>query len=295
MSYGCFFAANDALKHLLFQTTAEVVNGWAKSRKFDVGFCSVLHTFGGVLNYHPHIHMLITAGGLGESDTLIKIEHIPWNTLKSRFRAIFVKKLRKWVRENTLDVPKSITRFWQKKIGVSNFFEMLRTLFAVTWYVHVGERLRDSEYTVRYIGRYAKRPSISEAKLVKYDGETVVFEHKDKRLNRVIRIRLGVTEFIGRLVRHIPKKGFRMIRYGGVYSTRGNEKCDRLRKAIWKKYCNRRGGFRFTGKVAKSWRERVIEMTGEDPLMCPWCGETMRLVAIAFRIRDGTRLRVIGV
>lgn len=60
--------------------------------------------------------------------------------------------------------------------GVSDLFSVLRILFLVTWYVHVGEKLDNADYTVRYIGRYAKRPSVSEAKIVSYDGEYVIFQ-----------------------------------------------------------------------------------------------------------------------
>jgi len=268
------------------------MNDWSKENDFSFGFCSVMHTFGGVLNYHPHIHMLVTAGGLGDDGKLVELEYFPWEMLKSRFRAVLVRMLRKWARENVLNVPESIKRFWRKKKGVSCFFDMLRTLFSVTWYVHVGERLSNSDYTVRYIGRYAKRPSISEAKIIDYDGEFVVFEHKDKRLGRVVRVRLGVYEFIGRLVRHIPERGFRMIRYYGVYSNRGGEKYEKLKKLAIVKYGS---GFRFVGKVARNWRERVIESTGVDPLMCPRCDEVMRLVEVAYRARDGTGLTVVSV
>ena len=169
---------------------------------------------------------------------------------------------------------------------------MLRSLFSVIWYVYVGEKLRNSDYTVRYIGRYAKRPSISEAKIVSYDGEYVVFAYTDKLTKAQTRVRLTAEEFIGRLVRHIPEKGFRMIRHYGFYANRTPEKCEELSRALPARY---RGNFRFERAVAQTWRERIAERFGSDPLACPRCGEIMTLCEVAYRARDGTlRIAAVG-
>lgn len=266
------------------------MSNWSKENGFDPCFCSVMHTFGSVLNFHPHMHILFACGGLGKNDELIETDFIPWELLKSRFRAILVRMLRAWVKDNVLNIPKSVVNVWRKKQNVSEFKEMLRCLFSVIWYVHVGEKLSNSDYTVRYIGRYAKRPSISEAKIVFYDGIDVEFEHKDKKTGRMVRETLSVGEFIGRIIRHIPDKHFRMIRYYGVYSNRNSEKYVKLKRVAVDKY---KGDFRFDAYVARTWRERVIEATGEDPLLCPYCKEVMRLVEVAYRVRDGTGLKVV--
>lgn len=287
---GSCFAANRSLLHLLFRATNEVVNGWSKENELTPGFCSILHTFGSTLNFHPHIHMLFAGGGIDENGEWRELRFLPWNAWKSRLRAILVRMLRAWVKENTLSLPQSIVSFWRKKNGLYEFGAVLRALFSVILYVHVGEKLDNTDYTVRYIGRYAKRPSVSEAKIVSYDGERVTFEYKDKLTREHTRLCLSADEFIGRLVRHIPEKGFRTIRYGGFYSNRTKEKCDELRRILPKRY---RGAFRFEGTTAKSWRERILEMSGKDPLACPRCGDIMTLTEIAYRTRDGPGLRVV--
>lgn len=199
--------------------------------------------------------------------------------------------LRELAKEKVLAIPKSIVSFWKKKNGVSDLFSILRLLFFVTWYVHVGEKLDNADYTVRYIGRYAKRPSISEAKISVYDGECVTFEYKDKVTREYSRIRLTADGFIGRLIRHIPEKGFRMIRYYGFYSNRTSEKREKLRSALPSPY---RGVFRFEDAPSKTWRERIMEFSGKDPLACPNCGDAMALFEIAYRARDGP-MRIIAI
>lgn len=235
--------------------------------------------------------MLFSCGGIDKDGKWKENDFLPWSSWKSRFRAILMRKLRKWAKEKTLAVPHSIIAFWKKKNGVSDLFSVLRILFSVTWYVHVGEKLDNADYTVRYIGRYAKRPSISEAKISGYDGEYVTFEYKDKLTKEYQRIRLTADEFIGRLVRHIPEKGFRTIRYYGFYSNRTKEQRERLRLSLPTHY---RGLFQFEETTEKTWRERLMKFTGKDPLVCPRCGETMILTEIAYRARDGT-LRTVAV
>lgn len=291
-NFGFCFAANRPLLNLLFQAIAEVANGWCKENGFTPGFCLILHTFGSTLNFHPHIHMLFSCGGIDENGKWKNLDFLPWNVWKSRFRAILVRMLREWAKEKTLAIPQSVVSLWKKKNSVSDLFSVLRLLFLVTWYVNVGEKLDNADYTVRYIGRYAKRPSISEAKISGYDGEHVTFEYKDKLTREYTRIRLTADEFIGRLVRHIPEKGFRTIRYYGFYSNRTKEKREKLRRSLPTRY---RGVFRFEETTAKTWRERILEFSGNDPLACPRCGEIMKLVEIAYRARDGTGLRTVAV
>lgn len=288
---GFCFAANRDLLSLLFRATTEVVNGWSKENGFTPGFCSILHTFGSTLNFHPHIHMLFAGSGIDKNGEWKEISFLPWNSWKSRFRAILVKMLRAWVKENALALPLSVVSFWKKKNGYSELSDVLCLLFRVTWYVYVGEKLASADYTVRYIGRYAKRPSVSEAKIVSYDGKSVTFEYKDKLTKEHMHLCLKASEFIGRLARHIPEKNFRTIRYGGFYSNRTKENREKLRQTLPKRY---RGVFRFEGMTPKSWRERILEMSGKDPLLCPQCGDIMTLTEIAYRTRDGPRQRIIS-
>lgn len=259
---------------------------WAREEGFVPGMVCTLHTFGSVLNFHPHIHMLLSAGGLA-GEGWYRCTFFPYDVLKSRFRAILVRLLRVWAKKHILSLPKSVVLLWQRKQEMSTFAGLLRALFSYTWYVHVGERLGNATYTVRYIGRYVKRPCISEAKIRSYDGEAVVFEYKDKITKEQTYVRLPAAEFIGRLVRHIPEKGFRMVRSYGVYANRTDTK-ETLCRAVATCY----GAYTLRRYTLTTWRERVKRTTGEDPLVCPWCEKEMALVERAYRARDGPGLVV---
>ena len=95
---------------------------------------------------------MFTSGGINEDKKWKEINFLSWEALKSRFRAILVRMLRSWVKENILELPKSVISFWKKKKNISDFGLLLSSLFSVAWYVHVGEKLSNTDYTVKYIG-----------------------------------------------------------------------------------------------------------------------------------------------
>jgi Putative transposase len=153
-------------------------------------------------------------------------------------------------------------------------------LRAKTWYVWMGCTLSDAFFTTRYIGRYTKRPAIAESRITDYDGNTVTFEYQDKKAGIFRRTTLSVLEFIGRLIRHIPERYFRMIRYSGILSNRTRGRDIPLARDILKLQAGK-------NLEPLSWRQRRLVQNGIDPLLCSVCGKEMVLVEVAFRTRDG--------
>ena len=151
----------------------------------------------------------------------------------------------------------------------------------------MGLVLENARFTTSYIGRYTKRPAIAESRIKAYDGDSVTFEYQDKKEGVFKRIALSVMEFIGRLIRHIPEKHFRMIRYSGIFSNRTRGRDIPLARMLLKLR---------DGKTLESltWRQRRLIQNRVDPLACPVCGKEMILVEVAFRSRDGP-LRVMYV
>lgn len=154
------------------------------------------------------------------------------------------------------------------------------TLWRLQWYVFVGLRLATARFTASYIGRYTKRPALAQSRIQAYDGAWVTFEYEDKRTKEHVLTTLSAEAFIARLIRHIPEKGFRQIRYGGIYATR-----NRRRDLATARACRKLA----RGKHAEptNWRERRRRETGRDPLICPRCGRELVLVKVAYRSRDG--------
>lgn len=144
----------------------------------------------------------------------------------------------------------------------------------------MGVRLDNARFTTRYIGRYAKRPAMSESRIKGYDGVHVTFEYEDKIEKEHRVLTLLAEEFLIHLIRHIHTKYFRQIRYAGIYSSRTREHDVATGRMV----------LRLTrGKQVypPSWRERRRQRNGADPLVCHHCGAELELVKIVYRSRDG--------
>jgi len=250
---------------------------WCKAQGFLPGICAVMHTFGGKLDFHPHIHILLTLGGSASDDNFDfdvwkDCSFFPEKVLKTEFKRLLLKSLRKMAKEKLLSIPLLIKQQWWKKFNVSSFYRVSQKLWNIIWYVYIGEKLDNAVYTTRYIGRYAKRPSISETKIDYYckEKQIVTFTYKDKLSKTDKQLTLSVDEFIGRLVRHIP-------------DTVKNKLIPILSYQIFVLYGCAKLVF-----SPDSWRERILKSTGADPLFCSNCKVQMKLTEIGYRARDGT-------
>lgn len=144
MLSGTFFASNRECLSFLFHAAAYSLLDWCDEHGFVPGVTAVLHTFGSTLNFHPHVHILVSDGGLSlnnNSFTWKPCSFFPEKTLKARFKYILVKQLRQWVckklKEKTLSIPSSVQSFWKKKYNTSDFFAVTKSLYKIIWYVLV--------------------------------------------------------------------------------------------------------------------------------------------------------------
>jgi hypothetical protein len=281
----------------LFQSASQAVLDWAETKHFLPGIVAVLHTFGSKLNFNCHIHILYTLGGL-DAKTLSwkEREFIPYQALKARFKTILLHHLRQEFASGKVAVPRYVKNEWFRKFNTAVFFNVQNRLYAPDWYVYIGEKLDNVDLTVGYIGRYAKRPAIAETRITYYSQENniVKFTYHDKITGEDKIITTSINSFLGLLVRHIPEKHFHMIRYYGMYA---NARKNRIFKLMSSQLIALFGiaNLLFESAVhrAKTWRQRMLELTGSDPLKCPNCGLTMRLTEIHYRVRDGP-MKTIG-
>ncbi len=162
------------------------------------------------------------------------------------------------------------------------FNKMLSNLYQKTWYVHIGAALMDPGATVRYIGRYTKRAVPAEYRITYYDGHLVRFRFKDyAKGGKTAYKTLRVLTFLGRLIRHIPDKHFKMIRYAGLFATRWKARyLAQARAALAQE--TEASTVPSTPPPQPStstlpWRERRLATQGVDPLLCKICNRSMRL------------------
>ncbi len=286
--------------NLLFRVSSKVIQDWFKKvHGLDCGIVSVLHSSGSDLKYHPHVHMIVTGGGLDASNKLgllggkYLMNH---KHLSKMIRWRFHKELYALYESGSLDLAVNATH--------SSY---LKSLFSRVnkgkWIVSIQEGLSDASSIVKYVGRYTKRACISEYKLLSYSNEQVRFLYNDYKNSKrgekpkVSEISLHYVEFFDRLLEHLPEKSFRMVRYYGIYSTARINKIPKsyLRKAednsnllaeIESEISNLEGDF-------IEFRSMMLRLTGKDPLKCVYCDLPYKLFGLRYYNRHSGKIETI--
>jgi hypothetical protein len=260
---------------ILFRSAAAAILEWcAKYRGLTPGLIEVIHTFGSDLKFHPHVHVIVTAGGLSLDGTRWEALRggylMPEAGLKKRWRYQVTTRVGAALRAGEITMPT------QRSGERLPWGVVLAAVLRLVWYVMIGTALKEIGFAVSYIGRYTRRPVIAEARILRFDEKWDVFRYKDYAAGgRQAVKKLPVFEFIGRLIRHIPDKHFRMVRHYGLFATRvRGERLPQARALL--------GQAEPEPVAPPTWRERWERRTGTDPLACPRCGREMVLVEYCF-------------
>lgn len=269
-----FYWHRDAIG-LLIESAAKVLKSIITDRKKKLkltpGIIIVVHTFGKDLKFNPHIHALVTEGGLDKNGDWQAVTYFSYEALRKRWQHLVLKSFKERF-GNIQKVKNLINKLYaQKKKG---------------FYVHGKNRIRDSRGAAKYIGRYMARPAIAESRIISWDSEKVSFWYESEETGQKETVVLSIEQFIGRLISHIPEKQFKMVRQYGIYA-RNKRKESRIAVKLWQVAETLRRkkihGYREGKKQASrkiTYRELMIREYGRDPCRCPKCGSEMELVKI---------------
>ena len=256
-----FFLKDRSLLDCLFHSVNSVITRMFfkmnKSKNFTPGFIMVLHTFGRDLKWNPHIHCLISEGGYSDDGFWRNVKHFDYTFLRNAFRTALLNEMESKIGSSFKKVKAKCYREHQQG-----------------FYVYAKPNLCDPRIVVKYIGRYLGRPVIATSRIDKYDGEMVTFHYNRPEDEQYIEETIPAMEFIQRLIRHIPEKHFKMIRYGGIYA-RHREIDSKLYRAISKSKHHIYRSF-------NQWRTAILSSFGYDPLVCPDCQHRMEFLELYF-------------
>ncbi len=177
-----------------------------------IGFTSVLHTFGGDLVYHPHIHVLMPCGGLDDAGEWKSIRPgfvLPVKLLSIRFRMEFERLVGDQARNCGI-----ISSDWRR-----NFNSFAKP---------VG----DGVATLKYLSRYMFRTAITNRRIVSMSGGHVTFTYRKQAEHKDRRMRLPALEFLRRFLQHVLPRGFHKVRHYGFLSRRSQTDLQCVRSAI---------------------------------------------------------------
>lgn len=263
-----FFWLNRHLMNLIPLIAATIIKEWALKKGFRPGIFLAIHTFGRDLKRNIHIHLSTTAGGLSLCSTKwIGKAYFYHESLKNAWRYKIIALLRNEFTLKRLKLPPHL-----KHITSPTLFNSWTSRFYNTpWVVHLNQQSEDMKANVDYLGKYLKRPPIAETRMKHYDGKTVTYEYLDHYTDEQEIMSLPVLDFISRLIRHIPDKNFRNIRYYGFLShkLRGE-----LLPIVYKLLDMKTST---SPKVYITWRAMIQATYHYDPMRCPRCKTPMIL------------------
>ena len=140
------------------------------------------------------------------------------------------------------------------------------------FYVYAKPKLTNTKEVAKYIGRYLGRPVIATSRIDNYDGQNVTFHYNRHEDNTLVLEKLSATDFIKKLIIHIPDKHFKMIRYYGVYAKK-HKQAQHIFMAVPK-------SLHSLYRQLANWRLQMQVAFGHDPLWCHCCNARLSLVEI---------------
>lgn len=266
--------------NLLVSAAVEAIQQWARDvKKMRMGIMAVIHTFGSDVKWHPHVHLIVTGGGLSlDGQRWIATDPrflMPHMGLKKRWKYQVITRMKKAHKE----------RVWRFRTceaflkSYPRFAATLNRLWSLIWYAHIGASLLDPRFSVRYIGRYTKRAVLAEYRITYYDGKLIRFAFRDYAEGGVRSYKtMKVHSFIARLIRHIPDRSFPMIRSAGLFSNRWKQRYLAQARAALDQTESQTQAL----PHSTSWADRQTEYTGSSPLLCPDCKIPLTCVGTVF-------------
>jgi hypothetical protein len=202
---------------LFFAAAAETMRLFQRNNWGVAGaFMAVLHTWGRMLNWHPHLHVLVAAGGMdpatGNWKTMRKEFLFSVKAMSRVFGAIFLRKLEEIDADPDVRWPAMLDtaearRGWRVRMASRN------------WNIFIRPTLANTRAVVRYLARYTSRIAMSNQRITRVDPakRTVSFNWKDYRNDsRNREMTMTGQAFLRSFTRHLVPKGFRRIRYFGL-------------------------------------------------------------------------------
>jgi hypothetical protein len=262
-----FYINQTECYNLMFKASGKALLQTAANPRFlgaQAGAVAVLHTWGQTLTYHPHIHMIVPAGGLS-ADWMEWVHSgnkffLPVKVLSRVFRSILCKYLEEAIGNQKIKLPES----------EPDFGKTLSKCFKKNWVVYCEKPFSDNQNLIGYLGNYTHRVAISNHRLLSCDENKVSFSYKDYSVGGLQKtMSLDSHEFIRRFLRHVLPSGFCKIRYFGFMAL--CNRSDQLQAC----YSLIPQASYLPALSGLSALEIVRLLTNLDPLFCPKCKQGM--------------------
>ena len=257
-----YFRQDRSRLNLLFEAVNQTLQYLSlkhgKSKRWKLGYVLVCHTFGRALNFNCHIHALVSEGMINKSGDFKPLVYFNFELLRKSFMKTLLDLLHQELGRG----------FYKEKC-------VLYTEKENGFYVHgPSSDAKSQKGLIEYVLRYTGRPVMAESRIDEVDhvNRQITYTYEpheddllpDEKKSGTVIVTEDIYEFIKKLIVHIPERQFKMIRYYGVYASKGR----RLIPNYKKKKC-------FKSLFPLRWKNLILQTFKFDPLLCP-CGATMK-------------------
>jgi hypothetical protein len=181
------------------------------------GFVLALHTWGRSLSLHPHIHALVTDGGLDAQAMWQRPRRscfLPARVVTALFRGRLCAQLREALREEALSLPPSLS--------TERALSLVNRLCTIKWNVYLCQRYAHGEGVMTYLARYVRGGMLKDAQLCAADDGHVAFRYRahNDQGKTLHRLSLETDQFLSRYLQHTPLPRSPVVRHYGLYANR---------------------------------------------------------------------------
>lgn len=236
-----------------------------------LGITAVLHTWTRDLRFHPHLHCVVTGGGLsldGERWVDSGPKYLfPVQVLSKLFRGKFLAGLDRLHRRGELDIGELLPK------GHDTFALLRDNLYRKNWVVYAKRPFAGPQEVFTYLGRYTHRVAISNHRILSFDDDGVTIDTRDGKTAT-----MSAEQFIHRFLMHVLPPGFVKIRhYGLLASSNVKTKLVIARQLLADRVQDDRDNPNEETpseieELSADWCEALKQLTGVDPTVCPACG-----------------------
>jgi hypothetical protein len=259
---------------LLFQAVRDTLDTLLADPQYlgaQPGIIAALHTWSQTLVLHPHVHCLVTGGGLTPTGHWVAVRNgflLPARVVMAVFRGKLLAAIRQaWAREE-LALPEGV-----RPQQLRNLLTRLGHPTKTPWNVWIMERYRHGAGVVTYLARYLRGGPIKHARLVAYDGDRGTFTSRARQAEADAgpaspqRMTLPVADFLQRWLLHVPAPQTRVVRSYGLYHHTHAEALARCRAQV--------GQPPMVVPVTLDWQTACAQRGDAHPERCPACGQLL--------------------
>jgi hypothetical protein len=249
------------LYKLLFSAAAQTLLQLSQNPDYlgaTCGITMVLHTWGQDLSFHPHVHCIVSGGGIKDGKWIAARREnskflFPVKALQLLYKAIYLKGLRQLIAMGELHTA-----------GI-NTDKLIKTIGYKKWNVYAKKPFSNAGTVVAYLGRYTNKTGISKNRIQSITATSVTFSYKAYAAGGTQKtMTLSRAEFLRRLAQHFLPRGFVKIRHYGYLQNHGKvERLTAIRQQL------QLGAL--PPRVIVPAAQRLLEQTGTDITQCPQC------------------------